>query len=206
MSPKWLSGRPQGSPKAKIDLMTQKVQFNLGEQVKGTVRIVSEEEFDVTQAIVWLTCNENIKKTQHSGANLLGIPIPLGGTTQSEYWANAVIYSTSYVLFEAARIPKGYDATLPYTLSTSSAAKETLYSIDHYVRWVLYAVLEVRGRPNVQTITYEIQVSRPQVSPSSPTIMKEVTREVVLVPCAYCGGLMPQTSLFCPNCGARRKT
>jgi hypothetical protein len=37
------------------------------------------------------------------------------------------------------------------------------------------------------------------------TIMKEVTREVVLLPCTYCGGLMPQTSVFCPNCGARRK-
>ena len=193
-------------PKARIDLTAEKSQCNLGEQVKGTVRIVSEEEFDVTQAIVWLTCNENIKKTQYSGANNIGIPIPLGGTTQSEYWANAVIYSTSCVLFGSARVPKGYDATLPYTLNTSSAAKETLYSIDHYVKWLLYAVLEVRGRPNVQTITYEIQVSRPQVSPSSPTIMKEVTREVVLVPCAYCGGLMPQASIFCPSCGARRKS
>jgi len=34
---------------------------------------------------------------------------------------------------------------------------------------------------------------------------KEIVREVVLIPCAYCGGLMPQTSTFCPNCGARRK-
>jgi rubrerythrin len=34
---------------------------------------------------------------------------------------------------------------------------------------------------------------------------KIVVREVVMLPCQYCGGLMPQTSLFCPNCGARRK-
>lgn len=32
-----------------------------------------------------------------------------------------------------------------------------------------------------------------------------ITREVVMVPCDYCGSLMPQTSIFCPNCGARRK-
>jgi len=32
-----------------------------------------------------------------------------------------------------------------------------------------------------------------------------VTREVVMIPCAYCRGLMPQTSAFCPNCGARRR-
>jgi hypothetical protein len=37
-------------------------------------------------------------------------------------------------------------------------------------------------------------------------IQKEViTKEIVMLPCGYCGGLMPQTSLFCPNCGAKRK-
>ncbi len=32
-----------------------------------------------------------------------------------------------------------------------------------------------------------------------------IVKEIVMVPCQYCGGLMPQTSFFCPNCGARRK-
>lgn len=35
---------------------------------------------------------------------------------------------------------------------------------------------------------------------------KEIIKEVVMIPCPYCGALMPQTSLFCGNCGARRKT
>jgi len=34
---------------------------------------------------------------------------------------------------------------------------------------------------------------------------KEVIKEIVLVPCAYCGSLMPQTSTVCPHCGATRK-
>ena len=39
-----------------------------------------------------------------------------------------------------------------------------------------------------------------------PTIQKEViTREVVMIPCQYCGGLMVQTATFCSNCGAKRK-
>jgi hypothetical protein len=33
-----------------------------------------------------------------------------------------------------------------------------------------------------------------------------IIKEVVLIPCQYCGGLMPQTAIFCPNCGARRKS
>lgn len=49
----------------------------------------------------------------------------------------------------------------------------------------------------------------PTIAPQPPSVVREreiVTREVVMIPCAYCGNLMPQTSIFCPNCGARRKT
>jgi uncharacterized OB-fold protein len=33
---------------------------------------------------------------------------------------------------------------------------------------------------------------------------REVIREVVVIPCKYCGTLFPQTATFCPHCGARR--
>ena len=35
---------------------------------------------------------------------------------------------------------------------------------------------------------------------------KVIVKEVVMLPCKYCGSLMPQTSTFCPHCGARRKS
>jgi len=35
---------------------------------------------------------------------------------------------------------------------------------------------------------------------------REVIREVVVIPCKYCGTLFPQTALVCPHCGARRTT
>lgn len=34
---------------------------------------------------------------------------------------------------------------------------------------------------------------------------KVIVREVVMLPCPYCGGFMPQTAIFCPHCGARKK-
>jgi uncharacterized paraquat-inducible protein A len=34
---------------------------------------------------------------------------------------------------------------------------------------------------------------------------KETVKEAVMVPCVYCGSLMPQTALFCGTCGAGRK-
>ena len=36
-------------------------------------------------------------------------------------------------------------------------------------------------------------------------IEKETIKEIVLVPCVYCGSLNPQTALFCSTCGAGRK-
>jgi hypothetical protein len=43
------------------------------------------------------------------------------------------------------------------------------------------------------------------VTQGVPTQKEVVTREVVMLPCSYCGGLMIQTSTFCPNCGAKRR-
>lgn len=46
-----------------------------------------------------------------------------------------------------------------------------------------------------------------QQSPPPPSTIKEketIIKEIVMIPCKYCGALMPQTSIFCPNCGARR--
>jgi hypothetical protein len=34
---------------------------------------------------------------------------------------------------------------------------------------------------------------------------KVIIKEVVMIPCIYCGALTPQTALFCPNCGAPHK-
>ena len=33
---------------------------------------------------------------------------------------------------------------------------------------------------------------------------ERVRKQIVMIPCQYCGGVMPQSSTFCPNCGARR--
>jgi hypothetical protein len=198
MSPKWFSSKPSGPPNAKIELTAQKTQYCLGEQISGTVKISSDEEFLVNQAVVCLTCNESLKKTRVLGNQY--------GTSQTEYWDSGVIYGNVCKLFGAARIPQGFTATYPYALTISAAAMETLYSVDHFVKWFLNATIEVNGRPNIQTITYETQVMRPQISQSAPAIVKEVEREVVLIPCKYCSSLMPQAATFCPNCGARRKT
>jgi len=199
MSPKWLSNRSDKpeAPNATLQLSAEKTQYVLGDHVKGGIKIVSQEEFDVNQAIVCLSCNENIRRNQ-VWSNQFGVQ-------QSEYWENAVTYSTTFKLFDLVHIPQGFSASYQYDLEISPAATPTIYTIDHYAKWLLAAVLQVKDRPNIATQNYEIQVEKPVNGQTVPVVTKEVEREVVLVPCSYCGSLMPQTALFCPNCGARKK-
>ncbi len=62
--------------------------------------------------------------------------------------------------------------------------------------------MNVKGRKKISTHKL-IPVTKP--STVQVTKEREVIKEIVMIPCKYCGGLMPQTATFCPNCGARRK-
>jgi len=187
-------------PNAQIHLTAERRPYSLGERIKGTVEITSKEELIVNKAFVYLTCNESVRKIKTlSGSKL-------GEIQQSEYWDKAVIYATSCKIGTGSGCFPHGSKSYEFTLVISPAAKETLYSIDHKVKWLLFAVLTIQERPSVKSITYEVEVTKPQISQSSPIVMKEITKEIVLIPCSYCSGLMPQTSIFCPNCGARRKS
>ncbi len=49
--------------------------------------------------------------------------------------------------------------------------------------------------------------SKNKISNSEEKVIveKETIKEIVMVPCEYCGSLNLQTALFCSNCGAGRK-
>ena len=33
---------------------------------------------------------------------------------------------------------------------------------------------------------------------------ERLSKGIIMIPCQYCGGLVPQASTECPNCGAKR--
>ena len=53
---------------------------------------------------------------------------------------------------------------------------------------------------------YQLALAQLKISASEKeTEEKEIIKEVVMIPCRYCGSLMPQTALSCSNCGAGRR-
>lgn len=197
---KWLSEKIN-PPKVRIPFKINKSEYFLGEEIKGEVWVISEEEFNAGRLYMSLTCRESVKKTR-TVTSQYGERVT---QKQEEYWDAAVIYGNSCSIFGSVRIPQGYNAKYPFSLKIPSVARETYYSVDNNVNWWLSSVLQVNGRPNVPPETIEVLVGKPQVA-STQTVSKEIIKEIVLIPCTYCGGLMPQTSIFCPNCGAKRKT
>ena len=70
---------------------------------------------------------------------------------------------------------------------------------------VFVSLFFVIGLPMIFVIIYFVKVHKPLEQARMSTPREVVVKEVVMVPCVYCGGFMPQTSVFCPSCGAPRK-
>lgn len=93
------------------------------------------------------------------------------------------------------------------------SCKQPLNWISEYKRWYCYKDKIYPQLPQEKSQTQILPKEKviPKETPNTQTLQqshattKEIIREVVLIPCAYCDSLMPQTSTFCSNCGARRK-
>ncbi len=71
---------------------------------------------------------------------------------------------------------------------------------------IIVTVLTYAAYTEKKERQYKLALAQLDKSASENTVKeKEIIKEVVMVPCQYCGGLIPQTSQFCSNCGARRK-
>jgi len=79
------------------------------------------------------------------------------------------------------------DENIEYKLHLNGIGEKEL---EPFKDMILRQVEKVKG-----TVTKESAVTQKEV----------IAKEVVMIPCDYCRSLMPQTSTFCPNCGAKRK-
>ena len=71
---------------------------------------------------------------------------------------------------------------------------------------VFLTLFFVFGVPMVFVIIYFLKVHKPLEQARIQTPQQVIVKEVVMVPCQYCGGLMPTTVTPCPSCKAPRKS
>lgn len=70
---------------------------------------------------------------------------------------------------------------------------------------VFLSLFFVFGLPMIFMIIYFLKVHKPLEQAKISTPREVVVKEVVMVPCQYCGGLMRETEMQCPHCKAPRK-
>jgi|SRR5208337_528039 len=178
------SARPT-KPKAELSTVVSKNELFLGDELKGILRVKSEEELDVENIRVYLRCTESVAVWDEENG---------------EDWDEANLYNVYFQVSGSMHVTIGFNKEFPFVFKLPSiGGRETYHSVHHYVEWLLSSEMKVKGRWSIGEEETAILVAK------RPASDKEVIREVVLIPCAYCSGLMPQTSIFCPNCGARRK-
>jgi len=181
-------------PRASITLALSKGPFALGEEVKGTITVESEEDVDVNEILLKLVCWESKKKTK--------LEVDIIEISEEPYWDEAVLYRTKRKVADSLSLTSGFKKEFPFSIEIPVVGRESYSSVDAHVKWYVVARMDVKGRKNISTHKI-IPVTKP--STVQVTKEREVIKEIVMIPCKYCGGLMPQTATFCPNCGARRK-
>ncbi len=183
------------SPKARISLQVNKSSFELGEIAEGVLSVTSDEEFEAKEIRCEIQCVEEAKRTKYVNDPALNRQV-LREVTES-----ATLYSAKPAFAGPLHVTQGFSQTFPCKISIPSGARATFKSIDSKVTWTLKGAIAIEGRPDVTSPTTEIQITQP-----STTVVreKEIVHEIVMIPCKYCGALMPQTETACPNCGARR--
>jgi len=185
-------------PKATVALSLSKSAFGLGEDLNGTLVVTSAEEFDATELRAEFRCVEKKKKGKYEWNE------QTKRNEWKEYWETATLHSADVKVSGEFHLTLGYRREFPFSTNIPAGGRESYKSVDASVTWSIKGVLAIKERPDITSETVEVQVIKP---PAAPTMVKEkeVVREVVMIPCAYCGTLIPQISIFCPNCGARRK-
>ncbi len=191
------------APKATIIMKYNKSSYSLGDNIEGTMTVSSSEDFDATEIRCEIQCVEEAKKTKREYVERLKVYV------DREYMDSQTLYSAKPALSGATKINNGYNTSFPLNINIPAGGRPTFRSVNGKVAWYLKGVIAVDGRPDVTSSTSEIQVVQPTVAPTivqaaPATVVKEVIKEVVMIPCKYCGGLMPQTDTACPRCGAKR--
>lgn len=184
-------------PKVNLTLNLSKGVYFLGENLDGELTVSSNDDFNADEIRCELQCVESARVQKRFYDSSLKREIT------REVWETATLYSTRPCLSGPIHISRGFVGRFPFSINIPITMKPTYKGVDRRVVWTIKGVIAVKGRPDAVSNVVEVQVAQPAAAP----VIKErevVVREVVMIPCKYCGTLMPQTETVCPHCGAKR--
>ena len=181
-------------PNATVVLKLDKDFFALGETINGTLTVASQGDFAATEVRCEILCTEEAKRRRRVYDERLRHEV------EREVWESATLYSAKPAVKGPTNMYNGYSGNFPISVNIPAAGRPTFKSVDNKVVWSIKGVIAVDGRPDVTSRAVELQV----VEPTKAQAVAAVPREVPMIPCEYCKGLIPKTETTCRHCGAKR--
>jgi hypothetical protein len=184
------------APEASLQLKLGAYSVALGENLEGTVTVSSREDFDATEVRCEMSCVEQARVIRQYYDPQLRRTLP------REVEESSVLFSARPVLSGPTHLANGETRDFTLSVNIPAGGRATVQGINQSVTWTIKGVVAVDGRPDVVSKIQVLQVIQPSAQPVVKE--KEVVRQVVMIPCKYCGMLMDQLVTVCPNCGAKR--
>ncbi len=184
------------APEATVQLKPSAYSVALGENLEGTVTVSSREDFDSTEVRCEMSCVEQARVIRQV------YDAQLRRTLPREVEESSVLFSARPVLSGPTHFANGETRDFPLSVNIPAGGRATVQGINQSVTWTIKGVVAVDGRPDIVSKMQVLQVVQPSAQPVVKE--KEVVRQVVMIPCKYCGMLMDQLVTVCPNCGAKR--
>jgi len=184
------------APETNVELRFNSFSVALGGNLEGSLIVTSKEDFDCTEVRVEIQCVEEAKVIKQEFDPVLKRYLP------REVQESAVLFAAKPVLSSATHLSKGEARSFPLNVNIPAGGRATYQGVQDKVAWTIKGVVAVDGRPDATSHIAEIQVLAPAAQPV--VMQREVVREVVKIPCRFCGTLFDQLETSCPNCGAKR--
>lgn len=181
------------APKATVNLMLSDQYAVLGDNLEGTLTVTAHETIDAEEIRCELGCMEAVQVSRTEYDPTLKCPVT------RHYTENRGLYQANAVLNPATQLVPEVTRSFRLCAVIPAGARPTFMSAIDNVEWQIKGVVAVHGRPDVTTETLHFQVIPESQRPANQA------PKIRLVPCEYCQALMPETTLACPNCGAKRK-
>lgn len=181
-------------PKTSVSMTIPNPTIELGDFLKGSIAVSSEDEYGATEIRAELRCIEKRKREGWVYDKRRKRQV------RRVYWDIATLHSADVKLSGELHLIPGFRKTFPIHVNIPAAGRESFDGLDANVSWFIKGVVAIKGRPDVTSDPSELQVIKPMATSTATR-----TPEIIMVPCEYCDGLMPQTVTQCSNCGAPRK-
>lgn len=182
---------------AKVSVLLDKPMFGEGEPVTGKLLVISDEDVRADEIRLEVSITE-------TGYSYGGPEVSIGGLTirgRSEPPKRHVVqrHAERVVLSGSLDIHKGYKGEFPFSVNIPPVTPTMPSGV---IQRKIKGVVAVKGRPD-KTQEINVNISAAPYGPAAPAPGQVVVKEVVKVPCKYCGALIPVEAQRCSNCGAK---